>query len=742
MALPLQQLLVRPDLHDAPGVQDHEPVGVPEGGEAVRYREGGPPLHQPADGLLDLFLGLHVHGGGGLVQDQDLRVVEDGAGQGDALALPAGEPGAPLAHLGVVAVGLGHDEGVGVGRLRGLHDLLEAGAGPAVADVLGDGPAEQERLLEHDADLPAQVLEADLPEVHAVDLDDAVVHVVESGDQVHGGGLAHAGLAHQADHLPRRHVEVDLLEHGLALVVAEGDLPEGHPPLRVGHRDRVRVLVGLRGGVDDLEDALGPGEGPRHPGVDLAEPLEGAVEEPHVGVERQEGAQGQVSPDDLLPPEQPDGRHAEAGHQARGGEEDGPVAVRLHAHLLHRGVPSLELLDLAGLLRERLDHADAGQGLIHPRGEFGPGLPPLVEVASHPLPEEDAPGQQEGDGDQDVEGEPPAHVEQEPQDAEEHQAVDHEVGEALHQELLEHAGVPRDAGHDGPDLPLVVELEREEFEAAVEPAADVGGHARAQIGGDPAVHPLRAPAEGADDDEGQDQEAQQGDALVHPGDGPLGHEHVVHDAPRDHRGDQLREGGDDGRGGQEEGAALVGFQVAGDPPQGGQPADAGRADAVLLRQEAAAPLAPGPVEVRVDHERLPLAELLDPARHLGELEGQGAGIGDEEGRPGLSLDLQPPAPDQGLRAGGGDVLDGHVGDAVLAVRRDDQDALLRDDDPLLPEHPGGGEVRIDADQLLLARGDVAMDLLRESVGCGFEEVHDLHPCGCTPLLMNAKKNIR
>src|SRR5229473_1990930 len=50
-------------------------------------------------------------------------------------------------------------------------------------------------------------------------------------------------------------------------------------------RHRVGALVGFGGRVEDLEDALGPGERLRHPVVYLAKPLQGAIEHPYVTIE-------------------------------------------------------------------------------------------------------------------------------------------------------------------------------------------------------------------------------------------------------------------------------------------------------------------------------------------------------------------------------------------------------------------------------------------------------------------------
>ena len=55
------------------------------------------PLAQPVERPLDAGFRLDVERAGGLVEDQDRRVLQDGAGDGDALALAARERGAALA---------------------------------------------------------------------------------------------------------------------------------------------------------------------------------------------------------------------------------------------------------------------------------------------------------------------------------------------------------------------------------------------------------------------------------------------------------------------------------------------------------------------------------------------------------------------------------------------------------------------------------------------------------------------
>ena len=65
------------------------------------------------------------------------------------------------------------DEVVGVRQSGGLDALLVGGVQPAVADVLHDGIREQEGILQHDAQLLAQVGLGNVADVAPVDRDAA-----------------------------------------------------------------------------------------------------------------------------------------------------------------------------------------------------------------------------------------------------------------------------------------------------------------------------------------------------------------------------------------------------------------------------------------------------------------------------------------------------------------------------------------------------------------------------------------
>lgn len=80
-------------------VDDGDDVSIADGGEAVGDDDGGSADHDAVEGLLDAFLGLGVEGAGGLVEEEDGGVLDNGSGDGNPLLLASRELHSPFSHL-------------------------------------------------------------------------------------------------------------------------------------------------------------------------------------------------------------------------------------------------------------------------------------------------------------------------------------------------------------------------------------------------------------------------------------------------------------------------------------------------------------------------------------------------------------------------------------------------------------------------------------------------------------------
>src|SRR5688572_25600677 len=81
------ELRVCSPLDHPPAVEHEDHIGREDRGETVGDGNRRPPPHQRPEGFLNESLGRRVQGRGGLVQDEDARILEDRSGDGQPLLL-------------------------------------------------------------------------------------------------------------------------------------------------------------------------------------------------------------------------------------------------------------------------------------------------------------------------------------------------------------------------------------------------------------------------------------------------------------------------------------------------------------------------------------------------------------------------------------------------------------------------------------------------------------------------------
>src|SRR5215475_690982 len=119
------QVIMTAVLYETAAVDGDEAIAPPHGRQPMRDDEYGAAVGEPRHVLLDDPLALIVERACRLVKDQDARVGHERPCNGQTLALPARQAGAPLAHNGVVTIGKFKDEVVGAGHLRGRNDPFD-----------------------------------------------------------------------------------------------------------------------------------------------------------------------------------------------------------------------------------------------------------------------------------------------------------------------------------------------------------------------------------------------------------------------------------------------------------------------------------------------------------------------------------------------------------------------------------------------------------------------------------------
>ena len=212
-AAALDQLGMGALFHDAARFHHHHPVGMFDGGQAVRHHQGGTALHEALQGFLHEAFRFVVERGGGFVEDQDGGILVHGACNGQPLALAAGELGRVVSHHAVHAHGQAFDEGAEIG---GLQRRLHAGTIQFAAQghVGSNGVVEHHHVLAHHGDLGAQAVEGPVVQSHVVEQHAPARRQHKARQQVDQRGLARSRWPHKGHDLARGDVQVDEFECG------------------------------------------------------------------------------------------------------------------------------------------------------------------------------------------------------------------------------------------------------------------------------------------------------------------------------------------------------------------------------------------------------------------------------------------------------------------------------------------------------------------------------------------------
>ncbi len=159
-------------------------------GAPVGDQQRGPAGHHAPQRLV--YLGLHpgVHRRGGVIEDEDPGVGDQGPRECDPLPLAAGQGQALLADHRVVAVGQAEYEFLGLGGPGGRDDLHLRRVWPAVGDVRPKSVGEEEAVLHDQADRRPQRVEREVANVVPADPHRAAVDVIEARQQQRDGRLA------------------------------------------------------------------------------------------------------------------------------------------------------------------------------------------------------------------------------------------------------------------------------------------------------------------------------------------------------------------------------------------------------------------------------------------------------------------------------------------------------------------------------------------------------------------------
>ena len=352
-------------LHDLAVIHHQDQVTVTDGGQAVRHDQHGTICKLVVDHVEDQVFGREVQIAGGLIQNVEVGVLQESACQRDALLLAAGKAVACFLQIGIVLQGQVTDEVVGVRFLGGLLHFVQRCVHAGNTDVVVDGLAEQLNVLRHIGDSAAHRSVGILGQVHAVDVDLAILRLVVLEQKLGDGGLAAAAAAHQRDLLAGRDGEADVIQRRGAVAVAEGDVLELNVALDLRQVGAVFIASLLGGVIHDLGQTLHGDAGLLDLHLQTDQVAQRGSEVRGKGAEGHEAAQRHLAVQHLADAHI-GGQHAETGGDKGGDQALGAADLAgPQADLQALDVLTLEVVHFGVLVGVALDGLDAAQALDH-----------------------------------------------------------------------------------------------------------------------------------------------------------------------------------------------------------------------------------------------------------------------------------------------------------------------------------------------------------------------------------------
>ena len=294
--------------------------------------------HKRRQGVEDRPFHQAVQRRRGLVKHQDVRLLDQRPGDGQTLSLSFRQVDTPFAHRCFIPLRQTDDELVDARDPGGPNDLLLAGLGVAVAQVVADCARQEKGALRYVADALAERAQFVRRARQAVEPDLALRRFVEAQDQAHQRRLAHAAGTHDGHVLSRPDETRHVLKHGFTAVVGEGDVLES---------DLAAEPLDLPAGAqtlfwNDVEEGRHPfqrDQGVLQLQVGCGQELGRAVHVAQVGLECQQRAQAPIAPDHPVCSHDQDDGARDVGQGV-----DGQVGNRTDGDLLQRdlkGSPKL-----------------------------------------------------------------------------------------------------------------------------------------------------------------------------------------------------------------------------------------------------------------------------------------------------------------------------------------------------------------------------------------------------------------
>ena len=446
-------------LADAAFVEDDDAVRLLDRRQTVGDDDARSLGEQPLECFAHEKLRVRVHVRCRLVEDQDLRIVDERASERNELFLPGRERRPAFLNLFFEPVRKRRHPLVQIHRGGGSRHRFVGNTFVAEPNVRRDRAREQVHILKHHTELTPQVFEIPVANIDALDEDPTVLDIVEPHEEAHERRLPRPGVADDRHHLARTDVHFDIAQHPVVALVRERNSLEAHACVLTFRRYRVVGRSDLVFGIEKPENPLGR----RHRSLENVELLRKIADGPEelLGVldKGHEPAERQRAEQDLPAAVPHDESNRDCTQDLHHRVENRVVKDGLDVRFGVLAVELAVLLEFPVFLAEQLHHRHADDVFLDEGVQHGDTGPHLAVDDAHSAFEDHGDGEQRRQNRERHERNTPVEVDEYTHDADEHENVAEDRDHARREQLVERIDVRGNAG-DQTSHRILVEIRR------------------------------------------------------------------------------------------------------------------------------------------------------------------------------------------------------------------------------------------------------------------------------------------
>src|SRR5690606_1513123 len=233
---------------------------MPDGRKTVSDYDRAALLDERFDGVLYDGFRFGIDAGSRLIEDEDVGIKHECPDKGNKLTLTHGQVVPSFIHLKIIAARQLFKEIVSADDGSGFFYIIQLEPGVHEGEILEDRTRKEKDILEHNGQVRSQVVELVIPDIPAIDSDAAIVHIIESVEQVDDSRFAGAGTADDGEGLAGPELKAELVEHFIFSIVGKIHLIELYIALHFFGGEASRVLD-RKSVVQGKEVRLGGSEG-------------------------------------------------------------------------------------------------------------------------------------------------------------------------------------------------------------------------------------------------------------------------------------------------------------------------------------------------------------------------------------------------------------------------------------------------------------------------------------------------